>query len=319
MRKNGTNPDVKRTASIKGTMKAAAMPLALVLLGAAPLMPRQAQTFSRPATAAPPTFYPRRAADSAAALPELPPARRNRAHAVRHVRANEALRRRYRNLHASDRKMPPWFADPSVGHFSNDPSLTQQEINVLASWASAGAPAGNPQRRPAAATMGRRLEHSAARSRRENAEAGGDSRPRRRGIHIRNRADRIHRRPMGADVRDSAGEPRERPSRGRLHSPAGFAMAAACARWQAVYRVRPDERARPHGRAVHHERHFARLCAGKFAGQLAGRHGEVRARRLRSRLPDALHDERPRRERRDQHRDRVREAAAEAARADACS
>src|SRR5437868_15218650 len=41
------------------------------------------------------------------------------------------------------RKMPPWFADPKVGHFMNDRSLTAAEINTLASWADAGAPEGN--------------------------------------------------------------------------------------------------------------------------------------------------------------------------------
>jgi hypothetical protein len=44
---------------------------------------------------------------------------------------------------ASQRKMPPWFADPTVGHFSNDPSLTNQEIATLVSWADSSAPAGN--------------------------------------------------------------------------------------------------------------------------------------------------------------------------------
>ncbi len=44
---------------------------------------------------------------------------------------------------ASQRKMPPWFADPTVGHFSNDPSLTNQEIATLVSWADSNAPAGN--------------------------------------------------------------------------------------------------------------------------------------------------------------------------------
>jgi hypothetical protein len=46
------------------------------------------------------------------------------------------------------RKMPPWFADPSVGHFSNDPSLTQKEIDTIVSWADAGAPAGDPRDAP---------------------------------------------------------------------------------------------------------------------------------------------------------------------------
>jgi hypothetical protein len=47
------------------------------------------------------------------------------------------------------RKMPPWFADPDVGHFSNDPSLTLQEIATLVAWAKSGAPAGDPREAPA--------------------------------------------------------------------------------------------------------------------------------------------------------------------------
>ena len=62
-------------------------------------------------------------------------------------------------------------------------------------------------------------------------------------------------------------------------------------------------------------RYLAGLCAGKFAGQLARRHGEIRARRLRSCFPDALHGARPRRQRPIQHRTHFREASAEAARA----
>src|SRR5262249_4105874 len=40
------------------------------------------------------------------------------------------------------RKMPPWFADPHYGKFSNDASLTKAEIDTLAAWADAGAPLG---------------------------------------------------------------------------------------------------------------------------------------------------------------------------------
>ena len=39
----------------------------------------------------------------------------------------------------SKREMPPWFADSGVGHFSNDPSLTQHEIDALVSSANDGA------------------------------------------------------------------------------------------------------------------------------------------------------------------------------------
>lgn len=50
---------------------------------------------------------------------------------------------------ARTRKMPPWFADPRVGHFSNDPSLSPREVGTLAAWAAAKAPAGNPADAPA--------------------------------------------------------------------------------------------------------------------------------------------------------------------------
>jgi hypothetical protein len=49
----------------------------------------------------------------------------------------------------SKRKMPPWFADPQFGHFSNDPSLTPQEIAALVAWANGGAPAGDSHDAPA--------------------------------------------------------------------------------------------------------------------------------------------------------------------------
>src|SRR6516165_10009237 len=35
------------------------------------------------------------------------------------------------------RTMPPWFAEPGIGKFSNDPSLNTQEIATLAAWADA--------------------------------------------------------------------------------------------------------------------------------------------------------------------------------------
>jgi hypothetical protein len=47
------------------------------------------------------------------------------------------------------KKMPPWFADPHYGKFSNDRSLTQPDIDTLVAWVDAGAPEGNPQDAPA--------------------------------------------------------------------------------------------------------------------------------------------------------------------------
>src|SRR6266849_172333 len=44
--------------------------------------------------------------------------------------------------------MPPWFADPNVGKFSNDPSLTAAEIGMLGAWAEEKSPAGESKNAP---------------------------------------------------------------------------------------------------------------------------------------------------------------------------
>lgn len=43
------------------------------------------------------------------------------------------------------RKMPPWFADPHYGQFSNDARLSTEEIETIRAWVDAGAPEGNPK------------------------------------------------------------------------------------------------------------------------------------------------------------------------------
>jgi mono/diheme cytochrome c family protein len=49
-----------------------------------------------------------------------------------------------------NRTMPPWFAERGIGHFSNDPSLSNQQIASMAAWVEANAPTGNPADAPAA-------------------------------------------------------------------------------------------------------------------------------------------------------------------------
>jgi len=46
------------------------------------------------------------------------------------------------------KKMPPWFADPSVGKFHNARVLATADIETLVKWADNGAPAGNPKDAP---------------------------------------------------------------------------------------------------------------------------------------------------------------------------
>ncbi len=46
-------------------------------------------------------------------------------------------------------KMPPWFADRSIGHFSNDPSLSASEKRTIVDWVDQGAKEGEPHDLPA--------------------------------------------------------------------------------------------------------------------------------------------------------------------------
>src|SRR5580700_6252921 len=49
---------------------------------------------------------------------------------------------------AENKSMPPWFAVPGIGHFSNDPSLTPEQIAALAAWVDANTPAGDARDAP---------------------------------------------------------------------------------------------------------------------------------------------------------------------------
>src|SRR6476646_189854 len=48
------------------------------------------------------------------------------------------------------KKMPPWFADPAFGKFSNTPLLAQKDVDALVAWVDAGAPAGDRKDLPPA-------------------------------------------------------------------------------------------------------------------------------------------------------------------------
>jgi hypothetical protein len=47
-----------------------------------------------------------------------------------------------------NRQMPPWPADPTVGHFTNDRSLSQADIQTITDWVAAGALEGNAKDAP---------------------------------------------------------------------------------------------------------------------------------------------------------------------------
>ena len=47
-----------------------------------------------------------------------------------------------------NREMPPWHADPNIGKFTNDISLSEEEIDTIVRWVDSGAPKGNPENMP---------------------------------------------------------------------------------------------------------------------------------------------------------------------------
>jgi hypothetical protein len=49
----------------------------------------------------------------------------------------------------TNKSMPPWFAEPGVLKFSNDPSLSVEQIATLAAWATERTPAGDRRDAPA--------------------------------------------------------------------------------------------------------------------------------------------------------------------------
>jgi hypothetical protein len=46
------------------------------------------------------------------------------------------------------REMPPWFADPKHGEFSNDSRLSQKDIETISAWVEGGAKEGDPKDTP---------------------------------------------------------------------------------------------------------------------------------------------------------------------------
>ena len=48
------------------------------------------------------------------------------------------------------RQMPPWHADPHVGRWSNDPRLTQAQVDTISAWVDGGATEGNAKDLPPA-------------------------------------------------------------------------------------------------------------------------------------------------------------------------
>src|SRR5579863_639500 len=147
MRESVTNRVVQNTWSMKGATKAVGFSLALLLLTGASLTPVPARTFALSAETEVPAFY-------RDVLPIL------QTHCQQCHRPGEIAPMPFLTYAATRpwakairdrvlaREMPPWFADPSYGHFANDRSLSRSQIDTLVAWVNAGAPAGDGKDAP---------------------------------------------------------------------------------------------------------------------------------------------------------------------------
>ena len=103
--------------------------------------------------------------------------------------------------------MPPWPADPHFGKFSNDRSLSREEIDMLVAWADGGAREGDPAEAPKPAQFvdGWGIHKPDVVFEMPNEFAG----PRLRNDRLPVHRDpfRLHRRQMGAGSRSPSGQP----------------------------------------------------------------------------------------------------------------
>ena len=128
-------------------------------------------------------------------------------------------------------------------------------------WRSARGAAGT--------SLDKGLERTYAGRDYSNAKGCASSRERRRGIYVRDRAYKLQRRQMGADVRDSTAAARKCAPRGRLHSSAQLAMVEACPGRRSVHGLESQGRTGSARRRIHDQRHSASVCAGEFTRSVA--------------------------------------------------
>ena len=102
------------------------------------------------------------------------------------------------------KKMPPWFASPEHGKFSNDRAMPQSEIETLTKWVDDGAKRRQSERCARARSIRPRLEDRNSRSGCRNATSVHRSGKGNRRIFLARRPHWTHRRQMGRSCRSSS-------------------------------------------------------------------------------------------------------------------
>ena len=214
------------------------------------------------------------------------------------------------------KKMPPWFADPQYGKFSNATALTQAEIDTIAAWVEAGAPKGDAKDMPAPANSSR-AGKSASRTWFSNYPSRSKCRP--SGV-----VDYQHVIVPTGFTQDTWVQAAEvRPTdRAVVHHIIAFIREPESNWFKGAEAGRvfycsasKDERGARHQRAA--ERLSGGLCARPAGGNFAAGPSQADQGRLRYRVPGALHSQRQAGQRSNQARPGAGERAAARARADA--
>ena len=122
------------------------------------------------------------------------------------------------------KKMPPWFADPQFGKFSNDRPLSQSDINTLVAWVDAGAPSGRSQGHARAQAIRRGLDDSQAGHRLPTAQALPRAGDRRDGVSVRHHPHRLHQGHLGGAGTGRADQPQRGPPHRGLRAHPGLQL-----------------------------------------------------------------------------------------------
>ena len=117
----------------------------------------------------------RRASDSPEKLPGVSSPRRHRADVVPHVRGDAARMRARSQRPSPARTMPPWFADPEIGHFENAKVLTGDPDRERSSRGPTRARPREREGQTRAGGLQRRVDNRQAGHRRDDAEGRRDS------------------------------------------------------------------------------------------------------------------------------------------------
>ncbi len=208
--------------------------------------------------------------------------------------------------------MPPWFADPRFGHFSNDPSLSEQQIAIVLAWVRNGSPAGSRHDAPPPRqwTEGWNIAKPDAVLKMPSPviiPSDGDVEYTYEIVPTHFTEDKW---VQMAEVHPSSPQfvhhavvyIRPPVSNWLRHAPVGKPFTASTL----------QRSARSPGRAWNHQRSAPGVCAGQFAGSMAGWNGKVRSRGLGHSVSDPLHNQWPRWTRPDPHRTCVCEDATDA-------